>query len=302
MAELTKTIITQLQHDVRTPFSGILSMLNALLQDKSLTQHAKVLLEIANKSAQSVLNVLDDLLTTTKLEDGRLSLSNKVFSPADVMHEVSAQVQTRVSELGVSYEENAWMLEGTAFLGDSDRVKQVLLNLAGCALQSIPPSNGMITLQGTVCNAFEHLIRGIAQNYQKHSAHSHSLEEIKAALESKADAPGVHWLFLTVGCNGSGFTSSGIKRLFRLKEPTAVEKREIDGPLRSQDSTLAVSYKLCTMMCGTMWCFSNTPGSESATLASTNNKPGGISYQFALPVLPGTLSETLPIKRARSVE
>ncbi|MGQ3051133.1 MAG: response regulator [Roseateles sp.] len=126
--------LANMSHEIRTPMSGALGMLNLLLR----TELSPRQLDYASKArtaAQALLAVINDVLDFSKVEAGKMELDPHRFELSDFMRELavilSASIGTKDVEVLFRLDPR---LPG-ALIGDSTRLRQGLLNLAGNALK-----------------------------------------------------------------------------------------------------------------------------------------------------------------------
>jgi len=134
-ANQTKSeFLATMSHEIRTPMNGILGMLQ-LLRDTSLTNEQKEQVTIAGTSADQLMHLLDDILDLSKVESGVLELDEEEYSPADLGTEVLG-LSSSIAEmkgLQITYQPDPGL--PPKVLGDSARLRQVLLNLLGNAIK-----------------------------------------------------------------------------------------------------------------------------------------------------------------------
>jgi signal transduction histidine kinase/ActR/RegA family two-component response regulator len=126
--------LANMSHELRTPFNGILGMLS-LLGTTRLTKQQSDYLSTANASANHLLNVLNDILDLSALEEGKFSLHTAPVELAPIVREVSdlmrPQAEQKLLRYGVeiSPEVPPWLLL------DGQRLKQILFNLVNNAVK-----------------------------------------------------------------------------------------------------------------------------------------------------------------------
>ncbi len=101
LAALAKSqFLANMSHEIRTPMNGIIGMGELLLRTK-LNDHQMRLAMTVNRSAQSLMQILNDTLDLAKVEAGRLSLATGAFDLTTVMTETAelftAQAHRRAS-------------------------------------------------------------------------------------------------------------------------------------------------------------------------------------------------------------
>jgi len=126
--------LATMSHEIRTPMNGIIGMLQ-LLGDTPLTADQQQQLGIAEKSADTLLRLLDDILDLSKVESGLLDLEEIDFSPREVGEEVAALFQTQAAVKNLPVHFHAAPELPAAVTGDPMRLRQVLLNLVGNAVK-----------------------------------------------------------------------------------------------------------------------------------------------------------------------
>jgi signal transduction histidine kinase len=126
--------LATMSHELRTPMNGVLGC-TQLLQDTSLTDAQRQLLQTMHRSAEALLALVNDILDFSKIEAGKMSLET-----ADVhLRSLIEDVVTLVSELAKKK-----ALELTvdvapdvpeSLRGDPVRLRQILFNLVGNAIK-----------------------------------------------------------------------------------------------------------------------------------------------------------------------
>ena len=134
-ANQTKSeFLATMSHEIRTPMNGILGMLQ-LLRDSPLTTEQKEQVIIAGTSADKLMHLLDDILDLSKVESGVLELEEVEYSPSELGAEVVALSSSIADMKGLELVYQPDPTLPPKVLGDSARLRQVLLNLLGNAVK-----------------------------------------------------------------------------------------------------------------------------------------------------------------------
>ena len=126
--------LANMSHEIRTPMNGIVGMADLLLQTK-LAPRQREFSEIIRASADSLLTIINDILDFSKIEAGKLLIEPVPFNLLHLVEEGSAILAPRADAKGLDLIVRYAPGTPRRFLGDADRIRQVLLNLAGNAVK-----------------------------------------------------------------------------------------------------------------------------------------------------------------------
>ena len=126
--------LAMISHELRTPLNGVLGM-TQLLSATALTEEQRDYLTLADESGYQLLGLVNNLLDFAKIEAGKFDLVSLPFNVRDVVaHAVNLLHPKAVSSgLDLSVEISGDVPD--MVMGDSDRLRQILLNLIGNAIK-----------------------------------------------------------------------------------------------------------------------------------------------------------------------
>ena len=126
--------LARMSHEIRTPMNLIMGM-NALLLEGELSAKQREYVEISYRNVKRLLRLINGILDLSKVEAGKFTLEAVPFDLNDVLHECSATISSAVEQKGLTLDLNIDQELYPYWLGDPERLQQVLLNLIGNAVK-----------------------------------------------------------------------------------------------------------------------------------------------------------------------
>jgi signal transduction histidine kinase/CheY-like chemotaxis protein len=134
-ANLAKSIfLASMSHEIRTPMNGVIGMAS-LLNETPLSDEQKEYTDTIIKSGETLMSVINDILDFSKIESGKLDIEQEDFDLRNAVEEVMDLFSQKSSRQGIDliYEIDHQLPR--QIIGDSLRLKQVLINLINNAIK-----------------------------------------------------------------------------------------------------------------------------------------------------------------------
>ena len=126
--------LSSMSHEIRTPMNSILGMADLLAETQMTTEQRHYVQNLVG-NGHALLALLSDILDLAKVESGHLTLEMAPFDLREVIEKSAEAVAIRAHEKGLELLVRIAPDTPIARIGDSLRLRQILINLVGNAIK-----------------------------------------------------------------------------------------------------------------------------------------------------------------------
>lgn len=143
MANIKHDFLANMSHEIRTPINSILGICY-LLQQQSLNEIQDNYVNRLKRSGENLLGIINDILDISKIESGKMELTNELFSLNEVISDIYNSLEPKVKDKEIQFKIINRYKKKKQLFGDKIRLYQVLLNIVSNAIKFT--NKGSVTL------------------------------------------------------------------------------------------------------------------------------------------------------------
>ena len=209
--------LSNMSHDIRTPMNGIIGILSLVEQEETVKNDKKLndYIHKIQSSSNHLLSLINDVLDVSKIESGEITLAKESVSMAEQLALLDSVMRPLAVEKGQDLHITIQNISHEYYIGDSVRLRQILLNLLSNAVK-YTQYGGKISL---------------------------NVEELESDNKDYAN------LHFTVIDNGYGMSEEFIKHIF---EPFARGENSVVNKVQGTGLGMTIIKTIIDLMGGTI--------------------------------------------------
>ncbi len=151
------TFLANMSHEIRTPLNAIMGF-SDILCDSDMNTKEKENAKIISRSAKSLLGIINDVLDISKMESGKLEVSNEVFLFETFIEHIVELFSVASKDKKIKFIYSPETTLPYTLISDFTRLQQVLSNLLSNAIK-FTPQNGEIIFSIKVLDIFDDKVK-----------------------------------------------------------------------------------------------------------------------------------------------
>lgn len=235
--------LANMSHEIRTPLNGIIGMLT-LLEDTRLTNDQQDYISMVKECSFNLMTIINDILDYSKLEVGKISLDIKSMNLQECIESTNDIILSKIYEKSLEYTYNVENTLPQLIYGDSNRIKQILLNLLSNSIKFTDRGTVFINVESISYNDYNLL----KQIHQECNTNDTILEN---SIGSDNLCVNKIYLRFDITDSGCGIDQNDIDKLF--KSFSQVDNHITSKIYQGTGLGLAISKELVELMGGFIW-------------------------------------------------
>jgi PAS domain S-box-containing protein len=209
-SRVKELFLANMSHEIRTPLNAIIGLIRDISRE-SLSPTQSLYIKNAELASQHLLSIVNNILDITKIESGQMSLDLGPFSLVETINNTISILSIQAGEKMLEFKSEISQELSSAYIGDSNRIRQILLNILNNAIK--------FTERGSVV--------------------------LRCALNGKSN--NIHHLRFTITDTGIGMKESFLENIFqKFTQGDLSTARKYGGT----GLGMAITYELVQLMKG----------------------------------------------------
>jgi len=141
--------LTRMSHEIRTPMNAIMGLVELSARENLSEQMLNYMLSI-KKNGDHLLSIISDILDLSKVESGKLEITQEKYDVASLILDVIEIMQIKIIDSSVHFLVDIDSNIPSKLIGDEIRIRQILLNTLGNAFKYTSEGFVSMTIRGEI--------------------------------------------------------------------------------------------------------------------------------------------------------
>ena len=132
------TFLSNMSHDIRTPMNAVLGFTTLLDKDAENVDKVREYTKKIKASGQHLISLINDILEVSKIESGKVVLTEEEFALNDLVSSIDAIIRPMANAKSQKFYVEVTDIKNEYLRGDETRINQILINLLSNAVKYTP--------------------------------------------------------------------------------------------------------------------------------------------------------------------
>ncbi len=132
---MKSAFLANMSHEIRTPMNAVLGFTELLLRDDSLSVQQRHYLNTVSRSGEHLLELLNDVLETSKIEAGQMRINSAPFDIRLMLDYLDSMFRQKIEDKALVFRVDDDRLDLVHYVADQQKLRQIMINLLGNALK-----------------------------------------------------------------------------------------------------------------------------------------------------------------------
>ena len=134
-----EAFLSHMSHDMRTPMTAIIGLVQLSLQEKNLPPQLKENLDKIQSSGRYLLSLIDEVLETSRINAGKVVSVSTATRETRVIEEVNSIIGQKAADAGLQFKSRVKDCNDEYVMMDIEHVERILINLLSNAVKFSKP-------------------------------------------------------------------------------------------------------------------------------------------------------------------
>ena len=237
--------LANMSHEIRTPLNGVIGMLS-ILEDTKLSNEQQDYINMVKECSFNLMTIINDILDYSKLEIGKISLDIKEMSLQECIESTNDIMLSKIYEKSLEYNYNIDKDIPDILLGDSNRIKQVLLNLLTNSIKFTDRGTVYLNIETIKFSEYSRLMSIHYPNFE--TTFNQDRQLMKSNFDNEKESIFLRFDISDTGC---GIDLDEYNKLF--KSFSQIDQKISSKIYQGTGLGLAISKELVELMNGCIW-------------------------------------------------
>lgn len=134
-AQLKSQFLASISHELKTPLNSIIGLTELIVSDTPALNPAREKLVVVLRNANRLMNLINDILSFSKIEAGKLEVEKENFHIKELITEVESEIQPLTMDKKLNFIIHNEIGFDTIFSSDKKKILQIIINLLSNAVK-----------------------------------------------------------------------------------------------------------------------------------------------------------------------